>query len=125
MDRENLRNTLHKFNEIRKSYSREKKRIIFEHFANLSETFSVKELQESFHNEFRDFSRNLPETLRISSENLDDDLIFWYCFELEDSINASEIIPETTEISEDISGTVRKSSGAILNRKDWLILPKI
>ena len=126
MNREILRNSLQKFNEVRKSYTREKKRIIFEHFSKPSEEFSVNELRESFYEEFRKFSQELPETLKISLSNLDDDLIFWYCFELEDSLhNSWETITDTKELSESVSEPVKKSSGAIVNRKDWLILPKI
>ena len=109
MDKEFLRNEYYFFNELRKNYLKQKKHLIFEYFNYKDENIlnSLKETQTKFHQDFSNFVSKLPDDIKISTNNLDDDLIFWFCFEIDDALN----------------GIHEPTSSGIVTRPEWINQP--
>lgn len=89
MDKEFIRNKLETFMNYRKVYLRDKKELIFNYLNFKTEEYSNKlnSIQKEYHNEFRTFLEILPDELKIDNSFIDDELIMWFIFTLNDVLN--------------------------------------
>ena len=86
----------------RKEYMKEKKALILEYLtSNKEETrLNIIKIKENLFNEFFILVEILPEQLKISKEFVDEDLIFWFIFTLDEVINMNStdlVITENTK----------------------------
>lgn len=89
MDKELIRNKLETFMNYRKVYLKDKKELIFNYLNFKTEEYSNKliSIQQEYHNEFRKFLEILPDELKIDNSFIDDELIMWFIFTLNDVLN--------------------------------------
>lgn len=104
MDKEIVRNQLESFMNYRKNYMKEKKTLILE-FLTSNKEDTAKELhkiQETYYQEFYNFVDKLPDQLKVSKDFIDDELIMWFVFTLDEVINQNieETLPAIIKKSE-------------------------
>jgi len=104
MDKEIVRNQLESFMNYRKNYMKEKKTLILE-FLTSNKEDTAKELhkiQENYYQEFYNFVDKLPDQLKVSKDFIDDELIMWFVFTLDEVVNQNneETLPAIIKKSE-------------------------
>ncbi len=89
MDKEKIRNDLSTFMNYRKEYMKEKKALLLEYLTSNREDLKEQliKLKESFYQEFLKFVETLPDQLKVSKDFVDEDLIFWFIFTLDEVLN--------------------------------------
>lgn len=99
-----MKEKFEKFNELRKSYQKQKKELLYQFFANpvLETSEKLFESQEQFQKDFQEFSKELPETFQFKIA--DDDSIFIFCNLIEDILNPVETFENVAKRSEWVRG---------------------
>lgn len=99
-----MRDAFDKFNEVRKSYQKMKKELLYEYFSksDLELLKMLFESQEQFQKDFQKFSESLPESFQYKIT--DDDSIFIFCNLIEDILNPIEVVEGVSKRSEWVGG---------------------
>lgn len=99
-----MKEKFEKFNELRKTYQKQKKELLYQFFANpvLETSEKLFESQEQFQKDFQEFSKELPETFQFKIT--DDDSIFIFCNLIEDILTPVETFESISKRSEWVGG---------------------
>lgn len=100
MDKEFIRTKLEIFMNYRKVYLKDKKELIFNYLNFKTEEYSNKliSIQQEYYNKFRKFLEILPDELKLDKSFIDDELIMWFIFTLNDVLNPIHSTELTTMI---------------------------